>query len=102
MFDVFFGLYNPFPPLDPKRPLHMLYMFLVTYHCPKGILGLGGESILKQTERHQFHLSMTSVKILIKYSTHEQNEYHNVLEMKITFNLNILTLILFENLMYLL
>ena len=41
MFDVFFGFYNPFPPLDPRRPLHMLYMFKATCHCPKGILGLG-------------------------------------------------------------
>ena len=57
MFDVFFGFYNPFPPLDPRRPLHMLYMLIATCLCPKGILGLGGESILKQTERHQFHLS---------------------------------------------
>ena len=58
-FDVFFGLYNPFPPpLDPRRPLHMLHIFIATCHCPKGILGLGGGgSILKQTERHQFHLS---------------------------------------------
>ena len=25
MIDVFFRFYNPFPPLDPRRPLHMLY-----------------------------------------------------------------------------
>ena len=30
------------PPLDPRRPLHMLYMFIATCYCPKGILGLGG------------------------------------------------------------
>ena len=29
-------------PLEPRRPLHMLYLFIGTYHCPKGILGLGG------------------------------------------------------------
>ena len=56
IFDVFFRLYNPFPPLDPRRPLHMLYICIATFNCPKGILGLGGESIKKQTERHQFHL----------------------------------------------
>ena len=55
-FDVFFRLYNLFPPLDPRRPLHMLYICIATFNCPKGILGLGGESILKQTERRQFHL----------------------------------------------
>ena len=47
----------PPPHLEPRRPLHMLYMFIATSHCPKGILCLEGESILKQTERHQFHLS---------------------------------------------
>ena len=47
---------SPPPPLDPRRPLHMLYICIATFNCPKGILGLGGESILKQTERRQFHL----------------------------------------------
>ena len=48
---------TPFP-LDPRRLLHMLYMFIATCHCPKGILGLGGGGggeHLKQTERHHFH-----------------------------------------------
>ena len=31
-------------PLDPRRPLHMLYMFITTCHCPKVILGLGGKA----------------------------------------------------------
>ena len=35
-------LLQPLFPLDPRRPLHMLYMFIATCHCPKGILGLGG------------------------------------------------------------
>ena len=34
---------TPFP-LDPRRPLHMLYMFIATSHCPKGILGQGGKA----------------------------------------------------------
>ena len=45
IFNVFFRLYNPFPPLDPRRHLHMLYICIATINCPKGILGLGGESI---------------------------------------------------------
>ena len=45
IFDVFFRLYNPFAPLDPRGPLHMLYICIATFNCPKGILGLGGESI---------------------------------------------------------
>ena len=31
MFDVIFGFYKPFP-LNPRRPLHMLYMFIATCH----------------------------------------------------------------------
>ena len=45
IFDVFFRLYNPFPPLDPRRPLHMLYICIAAFNCPKGILGLGGEHL---------------------------------------------------------
>ena len=43
-------------PLDPRRPLHMLYICIATFNCPKGILGPGGGKHLKQTERRQFHL----------------------------------------------
>ena len=46
---------TPFP-LDLRRHLHMLYICIATFNCPKGILDLGGESIQKQTERRQFHL----------------------------------------------
>ena len=42
IFYVFFRLYTPFPPLDPRRPLHMLYIYIAPFNCPKGILGLGG------------------------------------------------------------
>ena len=42
IFDVFFRLYNP---LDPRCPLYMLYICIATFNCPKGISGLGGESI---------------------------------------------------------
>ena len=36
-----FAYTTPFP-LDPRRPLHMLYIYITTFSCPKGILGLGG------------------------------------------------------------
>ena len=36
---------SPPPPLDPRRPLHMLYICKAPFNCPKDILGLGGESI---------------------------------------------------------
>ena len=53
-----FAYTTPFPPppLDPRRHLHMLYICIAIFNCPNGILGLGGESIYKQTERRQFHL----------------------------------------------
>ena len=39
-----FAYTTPFPPppLDPRRHLHMLYICIATFYCPKGILGLGG------------------------------------------------------------
>ena len=42
IFYVFFRLYTPFPPLDPRSPLHMLYICIAPFNCPKGILGLEG------------------------------------------------------------
>ena len=36
-------MYNTFP-LDPRRPLHMLYMYIAAFNCQKGILGLGGKA----------------------------------------------------------
>ena len=53
IFDVFFRLYNPFAPLDPRRPLHMLYICIATLNCPKGILGLGGGG---KASKNQFRL----------------------------------------------
>ena len=60
MFYVFFGLYNLFPLRDQRCPLYILYMYVATFHCPKGILCLGGESI-KNTERRQFNFRTLSV-----------------------------------------
>ena len=37
-----FAYTTPFPPLDPRRHLHMFYICTTTFNCPKGILGLGG------------------------------------------------------------
>ena len=41
IFYVFFRLYTP-SPLDPRLPLHMLYICIAPFNCPKGIFGLGG------------------------------------------------------------
>ena len=43
----FFAYTTPFPPLDQRRHLHMLFICIATFNCPKGILGLGGGKHLK-------------------------------------------------------
>ena len=95
IFDVFFRLYNPFPPLDPRRPLHMLYIYIVTLNCPKGILGLGGKASKNKLKDASFIFSMTNVALLSIFRTHAQKEYRKSLEMKGTYILNILEFLLF-------
>ena len=103
IFDVFFRLYNPFPPpppppLDRRRTLHMLYICIATFNCPKGILGLGGKASKNKLKDVSFIFSMTNVTILSIFRTHAQKEYRKVSKMKSTYILNILALLLFENL----
>ena len=101
IFDVFFRLYNPFPPLDPRRPLHIFYIFIATFNCPKGILGLGGgggEASKNKLKDASFIFSMANVTILSIFCTHAQKEYRKVSKRKGTYILNILALLLFENL----
>ena len=98
IFAVFFRLYNPFPPLDPRRHLHMLYICIATFSCPKGILGLGGKASKNKLKDASFIFSMTNVTILSIFRTHAQKEYRKVWEMKGTHILKILALLLFENL----
>ena len=90
----------PPPPLDPRRPLHMLYICIATFNCPKGILGRGGggEASKNKLKDASFIFSMTNVTILSIFRTHAQKEYRIFLEMKGTYILNILELLLFENL----
>ena len=98
IFDVFFRLYNPFPPLDSRGPLHMLYICIATFNCPKGILGLGGKASKNKLKDASFIFSMANVTILSIFRTHEQKEYRKVSKRKGTYILNILALLLFENL----
>ena len=89
------------PPLDPRRHLHMLYIYIATLNCPKGILGLGGgggKASKNKLKDASFIFSMTNVTTLSIFRTHGQKEYLKVLEMKGTYIHNILTLLLFENL----
>ena len=93
------SLIQPLSPLDPRRHLHMLYICIATFNCPKGILGLGGGKASKNKLKDaSFIFLMTNVTILSIFRTHAQKEYRKVLEMKGTYILNILALSLFENL----
>ena len=74
---------TPFP-LDPRRPLHMLYMFIATCHCPKGILGLGGKASKNKLQDTCFTFPVTNVTILSIFRTHAQEGYCKVLEMNST------------------
>ena len=94
-----FAYTTPFP-LDPRRPLHMFYIYILTFNCPKGIFGRGGggghlKHKLKDTS---FIFSMTNIIILSIFRTHAQKEYCKVLETKGIYILNNLVLLLFENL----
>ena len=84
-----FAYTTPFPPLDPRRHLHMLYICIATFNCPKGILGLGGKASKNKLKDANFIFSMTNVTILSLFRMHAQKEYRKVLEMKGTYILNI-------------
>ena len=108
MFDALFRLYNPFPPLGPRRPLHMLYIYIATFNCTKGILGLAGgggggggggrETSKIKLKDANFIFSMTNVTILSIFRMHALNEYCNVQKIKGTYIHNVLALLLFGNL----
>ena len=98
IFDVFFAYTTPFPPLDPRRPLHMLYICIATFNCPKSILGLGGKASKNKLKDASFIFSMANVTILSIFRTHAQKEYRKVSKRKGTYILNIIALLLFENL----
>ena len=80
-------------PLDPRRPLHMLYIYIMTFNCPKGILGLGEEGASKNKLKDtSFIFLMTNITILSIFRMHAQKEYCKVLEMKGIYILNNLVL----------
>ena len=95
-----FAYTTPFPPPRPKTPFTYVIICIATFNCPKGILGLGGggEASKNKLKDASFIFLMTNVTILSIFRTHAQKEYRKVLEMKGTYILNILALLLFENL----
>ena len=84
-------------PLDPRRPLHMLYMFIATCHCTKRILVLGGKASQNKLKDTSFTFPVTNVTILSIFCTHALEGYCKVLEMNSTSILYSLALLLFEN-----
>ena len=76
-------------------------IYIATFNCPKGILGLvgggggGGKASNNKLKDASFIFSMTNVTILSIFCTHAQKEYRIFLETKGTYILNILTLLLF-------
>ena len=75
----------------------MLFMFIATFHCPKGILGLGGKASKNKLKDTSFTFPVTNVTILSIFRTHAQEGYCKVLEMNSTSILYSLALLLFEN-----
>ena len=61
-------------------------------------MGLGGKASKNKLKDASFIFSMTNVTILSIFRTHAQKDNRKVLEMKGTYILNILALLLFENL----
>ena len=76
----------------------MLYICIATFNCPKGILGLGVKASINKLKDASFIFSMTNVTILSIFRTHAQKEHRKFLEMKDTYILDILEVLLFANL----
>ena len=96
--DVFFRLYNPFPP-RPKTPFtYVIYLYSDIY-LSKGHLGSrGGKASKNKLKDASSIFSMANVTILSIFRTHAQKEYRKVSKRKGTYIFNILALLLFENL----
>ena len=84
------SLIQPLSPLDQRRPFHILYNYIMTFNCPKGILGLGGKHLKSQNKLKDtsFIFSMTNITILSIFRMHAQKECCKVLETKGIYILN--------------
>ena len=91
-------LIQPLSPLDPRRHLHMLYIYIMASNCPNGILGLGEGASKNKLKDTSFIFSMINIIILSIFRTHAQKEYCKVLETNGIYIVNNQVLLLFENL----
>ena len=92
-----FAYTTPFPP-RPKTPFTYVIYLYSDILLPKGHLGSRGGKHLKQTEGRQFHLC-NDKRHNLKYISYACAEgIPQSLEMKGTYIINILALLLFENL----
>ena len=80
-----------------RATIALLYMFIATYYCPNGILGLGGKASNNKLKDTNFIFPMSNVTVLCAFHTRAQKECSNVLETKSTSLFNILALLLLEN-----
>ena len=93
-----FAYTNPFPP-RPKTPFTYVIYWYSDIKLSKGHLGSrGGEASKNKLKGASFIFSTINVTILSIFRTHAHKEYRKVLEMKGTYILDILDLLLLENL----
>ena len=90
--DVFFGLYNVFPP-RPETPFTYVVYVYRDILLSNGHLGYRGEASKNKLKDTSFTFSMTNVTLLSIFRTHAHDEYRKVLEMKTNSILIILALL---------
>ena len=91
---------QPLSPLDPRRPLHMLYIYIATFNCHKGILDLGGKASKIKLKDLNFLFSMTNVSILSIFRAHARKEYRKIEKLKGTYIRYIFCTFTFGNLQW--
>ena len=98
IFDVFFRLYNPFPP-QTQDAIYICYIFVQRHSIVQRASWVqGGKASKNKLKDASFIFSMANVTTLSIFRTHAQKEYRKVSKRKGTYILNILALLLFENL----
>ena len=82
-------------PIDLGCPLHMLHLYVATFHCPKRIFVQEVGKHLKQTERLEFQLFNDKRDVFQHICTHAHKEDITLSDLKSTSILNMSALLLF-------